>query len=127
VLRPGGLAAIVVPAGPGTYDYYDAFLGHERRYARGELARKAAGFEVVHDTHIGSIIHPAFWAVKKLHRRRHPDPSPEEQRALVEQDIMRTSNSRLGELTTRVERALLRHRVSMPFGIRGFTILRKPA
>jgi SAM-dependent methyltransferase len=127
VLRPGGLAAIVVPAGPGTYDYYDAFLGHERRYARGELARKAAGFEVVHDTHIGSIIHPAFWAVKKLHRRRHPDPSPEEQRALVEQDIVRTSNSRLGELTTRVERALLRRRVSMPFGIRGFTILRKPA
>ena len=43
VLRPGGLAAVIVPAGPGTYDYYDAFLGHERRYARGELASKATG------------------------------------------------------------------------------------
>ena len=38
ILRPGARAVIVVPAGPGTYDYYDRFLGHERRYARGELA-----------------------------------------------------------------------------------------
>jgi SAM-dependent methyltransferase len=125
VLRPGGLAAIIVPAGPGTYDYYDRFLGHERRYARGELAHKAAGFDVLHDTHVGSVIHPAFWAVKKLNRRRHPDPSADEQRALVERDISRTSNSRLGELTTRLERVLLRRRVRMPFGIRSFTILRK--
>ena len=41
VLRPGGRAVIVVPASPGVYDYYDRFLGHERRYARGELASKA--------------------------------------------------------------------------------------
>ena len=49
VLRPGGRAAVVVPAGPGTYDYYDRFLGHERRYGRGELAGKArgAGLEVL--------------------------------------------------------------------------------
>jgi SAM-dependent methyltransferase len=125
VLKPGGLAAVIVPAGPGTYDYYDRFLGHERRYARHELARKAAGFEVLHDTHIGAVIHPAFWVVKKLHRRRHPDPSPEEQRALVERDIKSTGNSRVGTLTTRIERALLKRHVSLPFGIRSFTILRK--
>ena len=41
MLRPGARAVVVVPAGPGTYDYYDRFLGHERRYARGELAGKA--------------------------------------------------------------------------------------
>ena len=41
VLRPGATAVVVVPASPGTYDYYDRFLGHERRYARGELAAKA--------------------------------------------------------------------------------------
>ena len=41
ILRPGARAVIVVPVGPGNYDYYDRFLGHERRYASGELARKA--------------------------------------------------------------------------------------
>jgi SAM-dependent methyltransferase len=126
VLRPGGIAAVIVPAGPGTYDYYDRFLGHERRYAAGELAGKAAGFEVVCDTHLGGIIYPAFWAVKKRNRRRYPDPSPEERRALVERDIERTSDSRLGALTTRLERALLARRVRLPFGIRSFTVLRKP-
>jgi SAM-dependent methyltransferase len=127
ILRPGGIAAVVVPAGPGTYDYYDAFLGHERRYARGELAGKAHGFEVLHDTHIGSIIYPAFWAVKKRNRLKHKAPTPDERRALVEQDIDRTANSQLGALTTRLERALLRRRVSLPFGIRSLTVLRKPA
>ncbi len=42
VLRPGRRAVVVVPAGPDTYDYYDRFLGHERRYARGELAARVA-------------------------------------------------------------------------------------
>ena len=129
VLKPGGVAAVIVPAGPQTYDYYDAFLGHERRYARGELAAKArsVGFEVEHDTHIGSVIYPAFFAVKKLHRRRHPNPSPDEQRQLVEQDIRSTNDSKLGALTTKVERALFSRRVSLPFGIRSYAVLRRPA
>jgi SAM-dependent methyltransferase len=126
VLKPGGILAIVIPAGPGTYDYYDTFLGHERRYARREVARKSPGFEVIHDTHLGSIIYPPFWLIKKRNRRRHPNPSPEKQQKLVEADINRTSNSKLGELTTRAERALVQRGISTPFGIRGFTILRKP-
>jgi SAM-dependent methyltransferase len=128
-LRPGGVAAIVIPAGPGTYDYYDRFLDHERRYARGELAAKGreAGFEVVRDAYLGSLIYPAFWAVKKRNRRVHPNPSPEQTRALVERDIARTKDSRLGALTTRIERALLERGIVIPFGIRGFTVLRRPA
>lgn len=127
VLRPGGLAAIIVPAGPGTYDYYDAFLGHERRYARGELAGKAAGFEVLLDTHIGTFIYPAFWAIKKRNRLQHRAPSATERQALVEHDIDRTTTSRLGALTTRAERKLLERGVRCPFGIRSLTFLRKPA
>jgi SAM-dependent methyltransferase len=129
VLRPGGVAAIVVPAGPRTYDYYDAFLGHERRYRRGELAAKGAraGFEVVRDAHIGSLIYPAFWAVKRRNRRRHPDPPPDERRRLVERDISRTTGSRPGALSARAERALLRRGVRLPFGIRGLVVLRRPA
>jgi SAM-dependent methyltransferase len=126
VLKPGGLAAVIVPAGPSSYDYYDAFLGHERRYAHGELAGKAAGFEVLLDTHIGSLIYPAFWAVKKRNRLRHKAPSAAERQALVEADISRTTNSRLGAFTTRIERALLARRVGLPVGIRSLTFLRKP-
>jgi SAM-dependent methyltransferase len=127
VLRPGGLAAIIVPAGPGSYDYYDAFLGHERRYARGELAGKAVGFDVLLDTHIGALIYPAFWAVKKRNRVTRKAPTAAERQALVERDIDRTTTSRLGALTTRVERTLLARGVSFPFGIRSLTFLRKPA
>jgi SAM-dependent methyltransferase len=127
VLRPGGLAAIIVPAGPGSYDYYDAFLGHERRYARGELADKAAGFEVLLDTHIGALIYPAFWAVKKRNRLKHKAPSATERQALVERDIDRTTTSRLGALTVRIERKLLARGVSFPVGIRSLTFLRKPS
>ena len=62
----------MVPAGPGTYDYYDRFLGHERRYARGELAAKCrqAGLEPVDDLHLASLLYPAFWLVKQRNRRR---------------------------------------------------------
>jgi SAM-dependent methyltransferase len=127
VLRPGGVAAIVVPAGPGTYDYYDRFLGHERRYGRGELAGKARaiGFEVVRDAHLGALIYPAFWLVKKRNRRVHRDASEQETRALVERDISRTTDSRMGALTTRIERGLLARGVALPFGIRGLTVLRR--
>jgi SAM-dependent methyltransferase len=72
VLRPGHRAAVVVPAGPDTYDYYDRFLGHERRYAKGELAGKGreAGLRVLEDVYLGSLIYPAFWLVKQRNRRR---------------------------------------------------------
>ncbi len=64
VAATGAHVVIVVPAGPGTYDYYDRFLGHERRYARGELAGKAvaAGLEVLEDMHLASLLYPAVLA-----------------------------------------------------------------
>lgn len=127
ILRPGGRAAIVVPAGPSTYDYYDRFLGHERRYARGELAGKGrqAGFRVVADHHLGSLLYPAFWAVKQRNRRKHPNPAPEEMQALVERDIARTTDSRIGAALTDLERRLIGRGVSLPFGIRSFAILER--
>ena len=129
VLRPGGRAAIVVPAGPSTYDYYDRFLGHERRYARGELAGKgrAAGLKVLADHHLGSILYPAFWAVKQRNRRRHPNPSPDEMQALVERDISRTTDSRLGAASAKLEQALLARNIGLPFGIRSLVVLERTA
>jgi SAM-dependent methyltransferase len=128
VLRPGARAALIVPAGPGLYDYYDKLLGHERRYSRGELAGKArdAGFDVVRDAYIGSLIFPAFWAKKKLDRRRHSDPSHEEIQRLVQQDIATTQGSRVGTLTARAERALLRRGIALPFGVRSYVVVQRP-
>jgi SAM-dependent methyltransferase len=129
VLRPGARAVLVVPAGPGLYDYYDRFLGHERRYARGELARKAAdaGLSVIEDIYLGSLPYPAFWLVKQNNRRRYGDLQGVALEARVASDIERTRDSQLGHVACRMERALLARGVKLPFGIRNLVAVRKPA
>jgi SAM-dependent methyltransferase len=128
VLRPGARAALVVPAGPGTYDYYDRFLGHERRYARGELAEKGrrAGLEVVEDAHLGSILFPPFWLIKQRNRRLHGHLQGQALERRVAADIAGTRDSRAGRLACELERVLLRRGMRIPFGIRGLTVLRRP-
>lgn len=128
VLRPGAFGVIVVPTGPGTYDYYDRFLEHERRYARGEMAEKArtTGFDIIEDHYLGSVIYPAFWLVKKCNRLRHEDLHGAALEARVASDIANTRDSRIGHIACGLERALLRRGVHMPFGIRGITVLRRP-
>jgi SAM-dependent methyltransferase len=128
VLVPGGRAAMVVPFGPGLYDYYDAFLGHERRYRRGEVAQKAGGegLETVRESFLGSLIYPAFWLVKKSNRVRYRDPSPDQMEALVRRDIARTGESQLSERAVRVEAGLRGSGLSLPFGIRSLTVVQKP-
>ncbi len=124
VLRPGGRAAIAVPAGPGLYDYYDAFLGHQRRYGRGELAQKAraAGFRVVREAFIGSLLYPAFWLVKKANRRRHRGLSPKRVEALVRRDIDRTAHSSVLAAALAAEGHIGR---SLPAGIRSLVVLER--
>lgn len=128
ILRPGARAVIVVPVGPGNYDYYDRFLGHERRYARGELARKAraGGLEVIEDIHLGAPLYPAFWAVKQRNRRRYAELRGEALEAKVRTDIAQTGDSPLGHLACRIEQRVLAHGVRLPFGIRGLTVLMRP-
>jgi ubiquinone/menaquinone biosynthesis C-methylase UbiE len=116
VLRSGGSAVIVVPAGPGTYDYYDRFLAHERRYARGELARKCreAGLEPLEDRYIASLLYPAFWLVKQRNRRRYDGLRDSALEERVAGDIARTRDSRAG------------HVAWLPFGIRSLVVARRP-
>jgi ubiquinone/menaquinone biosynthesis C-methylase UbiE len=128
VLRPGGRVAIVVPAGPGTYDYYDRFLGHERRYGRRELAGKCAdaGLRPVADLYVASLVYPAFWLVKQLNRRRYSDLQGSALEARVAADIRRTHDSRIGNVLWRVEDALASRGIRLPFGIRSLVVAERP-
>lgn len=128
LLRPGARAVIVVPLGPGNYDYYDRFVGHERRYARGELARKArsAGLQVLEDVCLGALLYPAFWLVKQRNRRRHGQLRGEALERRAVRDVERTEDSAVGRSACRLEEGLLRRGVRLPFGIRGLTVLASP-
>lgn len=128
VLRPGARTVLVVPAGPRTYDYYDRFLGHERRYARGELAAKAraAGLEVVEQRPIAALLYPPFWLVKQRNRLRHGGLRSAALEARVAADIARTKDSRAGRALWRVEEGLRRRAVTLPFGIRWLVVARRP-
>ena len=86
---PAALAAVVVPAGPGLYDYYDQLLGHERRYARRELARRGerAGLEVRDDAYLGSLAVPAVLGGQEA---QPPPPS----RARPTRSARRSSSAR---------------------------------
>jgi SAM-dependent methyltransferase len=129
VLRPGAAAVLVVPTGPGLYDYYDRFLHHERRYARGEMAGKVRrlGMKVEIDLHLGSVVYPAFWVLKKRNRLRFDHLVGAELESRVERDYGDTRNSKLFDAACHFEQGLLGHGVHLPFGIRGLTVLRKPS
>jgi SAM-dependent methyltransferase len=128
VLAPGGVGVLVVPTGASTYDYYDRFLGHERRYRRGEMAAKArdAGLRVDGDFHLGSLLYPPFWLVKQRNRARFGTLAGESLQQRVAWDIAHTKNSPLGAWTCAAERRLRGLGVNLPFGIRGLTVLRRP-
>jgi SAM-dependent methyltransferase len=128
VLRPGAAAVLVVPAGPGLYDYYDRFLHHERRYARGEMAQKArgAGLQVEVDMHLGAVVYPAFWALKKRNRVRFDHLTGSDLEERVRRDYGDTKESPLFGAACNFEEWLLRHRVRLPFGVRGLTVVRRP-
>lgn len=128
ILVSGGRAVLVVPAGPGMYDYYDRFLGHQRRYARGELAAKGreAGFEVIDEVQIAALLYPAFWVVKKRNRIRHGALDGAALEARVAADIGRTTDSRVGRALWRIESRLVAAGLRLPFGVRSLVVLRKP-
>ncbi|HEV7528646.1 MAG TPA: class I SAM-dependent methyltransferase [Solirubrobacteraceae bacterium] len=128
VLKPAGRAVVVVPAGPSTFDYYDRFLGHQRRYARRELARKGreAGLEVVEDLHLASLVFPAFWLVKARNRLRFGRLEGPALAARVARDIASTRDSRVGRVLWRLEDWIGKGGVRAPWGVRSLTVLRRP-
>ncbi len=94
ILKPGGLAHIEVPAGPQLYDIYDEHLMHHRRYRVEELVAlsRDAGFDVLSVTHLGFMVYPAFWWVKRRNRKKLNLPAAEKAR-LVAGQIRSTRSS----------------------------------
>ena len=125
ILRPGGVAHIEIPAGPGCYDIYDEQLMHHRRYRLRDLVKMArtGGWQVLRATHLGCLIYPAFWLVKQRGRRLLKLPDAEK-KARVASQIRQTSDSAILGAALRIEEFLGRF-VSFPFGIRCVVVLRK--
>ena len=118
VLRPGGIAVVEVPAGPGLYDVYDKYLQHYRRYRLADLCRllERAGLPVVDRSHLGAVLYPAF-AVTKKHNQRWLGTSEDVQRRVVQTSITATERSRLVRWAFALE-ALGARWFSYPIGIR---------
>ena len=126
ILKPGGVAVIEVPAGPGLYDVYDQELMHFRRYKMAGLldTLRTAGFEILDRSHLGFFLFPGFWLVKKRNRR-YLNASPEIKRGIVRRNISRYRSSPLMHYIMRTE-SKLRKVIYYPFGIRCLVTCRKP-
>ncbi len=72
VLRPGGLAVVLVPNGQKIYGTLDVALGHYRRYSETELRDKMqqTGFEVETVLMFNRISRPAWYVCGKLLKQK---------------------------------------------------------
>ena len=124
ILKPGGIAFVEIPAGPGLFDVYDKLLMHFRRYRlKGAVSLFAdAGFTILKASHLGFFVYPAFWAVKKKNRLFAKEAAAAH---VVAADIKVSANPVLSSLMNLELR--LGEKMSFPFGIRCVLTCRKPA
>jgi SAM-dependent methyltransferase len=121
-LAPGGILVLQVPAFEWLRSEHDDAVWTKRRYRLREMegALERAGFEVALKRYRVSLLFPLA-ALRRLVRRRvavenarsdvHPTPAPA---------------NRLFDAALRVEEALDRISVRLPFGLSVFCVARKP-
>jgi SAM-dependent methyltransferase len=125
ILKPGGILAVEVPAGPHLYNAYDEYLQHERRYTASALASllKVSGLTVLEQSHLGFSVYPAFAMVKR-HNQKQAALSSDAKRRVFESNIRQTRGSVLLRCLLQVEAWLGRY-CSFPCGIRCVAVARK--
>ena len=126
ILRPGGVAVIEVPAGPGLYDIYDRKLMHFRRYRLSGLVRlmRGAGFRILRRSHLGFFLYPGFWMAKRRNRRLSRAPA-EQQHAAIDRSMRLLGHSPALHSLLTAERTLGRW-IRSPVGIRCTVVCGKP-
>jgi SAM-dependent methyltransferase len=126
ILKPGGVAILEVPSGPGLFDVYDRKMMHFRRYRMRDLLvlAEGAGLSVARQSHLGFFVYPAFWAVKKRHRW-FPPADAESGERIVRGQLGRARASLLLRASLAFEMWLGRW-VRYPVGIRCIVTLQKP-
>jgi SAM-dependent methyltransferase len=104
ILKPGGICVMEVPAGPNLYDYSDEYLRHFRRYTERGLieACEGAGLSRVTTSHLGFLLYPAFYCVKKRNRQNRP-PNSQEAESRIRKQIAHSRANMLIDLLMRCE------------------------
>lgn len=127
ITKPGGAVVIEVPAGPHLYDIYDKQLMHFRRYTLTSLCDKLqrAGFLIEERSHLGALVFPAFWMIKKRNQR-YMSHTDETQRRVVAKNISQARTNTLMSAIMLAEEKL-RYYIPYPMGIRCVVTCRKPA
>jgi ubiquinone/menaquinone biosynthesis C-methylase UbiE len=115
LLKPGGIAAVTVPASMALWSDWDVTLHHFRRYHRAQLRAlfPAEGWEILYVNYTNVVVYPAVWGVRKWRKLR---------RALgLAESVARTEDQLpprwLNTLLRGVFTGMARWRVPFPFGV----------
>ncbi len=122
LLKPGGVAAVTVPAGMALWSDWDVVLHHFRRYSRPQLRAlfPAAQWEIVQVNYTNVLVYPAVWLVRHW-RKWFP------QKATAARAEDRVPAGWLNRLLRAQFVGLARMRLPMPFGVSLVLVARKRA
>ncbi|MFW5471027.1 class I SAM-dependent methyltransferase [Knoellia sp. CPCC 206435] len=116
VLRPGGRFLMAVPAYQWAWTDFDVANGHHRRYTkkRAVAAVERAGFRVDRSTYAFTSVFPGFLAerlARRLRERKHTTSVDVVEVPQVPRPLHHALMA-----ATKVDEALLRRRVDLPYG-----------
>jgi SAM-dependent methyltransferase len=121
VTRPRGLLLVTVPAYQALWSHHDEVNRHYRRYDGPSLraASRAAGWNVVGDTHFNGLLLAPAAAVRLAQRRRRAHPGSD-------LDLTPSALNRVLELPLRLESRLVAAGGRLPAGLSLLAVLRRP-